>query len=356
MQKTSRIDVGRPQTAVPYGLDKWALLQALTDASEHFGLTHRALTVLKALLTFHPDRHIEAGVIVFPSNRTLCDRLNGMPDSTLRRHLKRLVDCGIVRRHASPNGKRYARRVAGGVEIAFGFDLTPMVERASEAAEASRAARELAEQKHVLRDRLNGLRHRLIELGETFAEACDHLRLALRRKLSLPELQQLERDVENLLKTVSESQEMSAPDVQNERHIDNKNKLAFDSETAATPTPVKKTNPNVPLSEFVQACHETRSLFAEPIQQEADLVGIASRLAPMLGIDGPVWDEAKRHMGALVATLSVLCIHERLAHIQSPGAYLRRLAQNARCGNFDIMPMVNSVLSAGKSRNCQLTI
>ncbi|WP_368040322.1 helix-turn-helix domain-containing protein [Ruegeria atlantica] len=70
------------------------MLSALTTASADFDISHRTLTVLKALLTFLPDRDIptEPGMaVVFPANRTLSERLNGMPESTLRRHLARLV-------------------------------------------------------------------------------------------------------------------------------------------------------------------------------------------------------------------------------------------------------------------------
>ncbi len=54
----------------------------------------------------------------------------GMPASTLRRHLAVLVDAGLIVRRDSPNGKRYARKNrAGAIELAFGFDLSPLVVR-----------------------------------------------------------------------------------------------------------------------------------------------------------------------------------------------------------------------------------
>ena len=62
---------------------------------------------------------------MFPSNRKLMERLNGMPESTLRRHLASLAEIGIVTRKNSPNRKRYARRAGEGALMAFGFDLSP---------------------------------------------------------------------------------------------------------------------------------------------------------------------------------------------------------------------------------------
>ena len=56
-----------------------------------------------------------------------------MAPATLRRHLAALVDGGLIIRRDSPNGKRYARKGRGGdIELAFGFDLSPLVARADE--------------------------------------------------------------------------------------------------------------------------------------------------------------------------------------------------------------------------------
>src|SRR5271165_2444565 len=56
-----------------------------------------------------------------------------MAPATLRRHLAALVDCGLIIRRDSPNGKRFARKGQGGtIEMAFGFDLGPLVARADE--------------------------------------------------------------------------------------------------------------------------------------------------------------------------------------------------------------------------------
>ena len=84
-----------------------------------------------------------------------------------------------------------------------------------------------------------------------------------------------------------------------------------------------------------------------------DLVRVGDRIAPMLGIDPPVLNEAKRDMGAESAAVTVLCLLEKAATIRSPGAYLRRLTQMARNGAFSLGPMVSALANR---RNCQLTI
>ena len=114
---------------------KWRVWRNLAEAKERLGLSDRPLAVLNALLSFHQETAMTAGsdLVVFPSNRELSIRAHGMPASTLRRHLAALVEAGLVIRRDSPNGKRYARKGEGGrIELAFGFDLTPIVARAAE--------------------------------------------------------------------------------------------------------------------------------------------------------------------------------------------------------------------------------
>src|SRR4249919_3201276 len=106
--------------------DKWKLFRAVCEAKTLIGATDRALAVLNALLSFHrePELRGSENLVVFPSNEQLALRAHGMAPATLRRHLAVLVDCGLIARRDSPNGKRYARKGQGGViETAFGFDL-----------------------------------------------------------------------------------------------------------------------------------------------------------------------------------------------------------------------------------------
>ena len=113
---------------------KWHVFRAICTAKTRIGVSERALAVLDALLSFHPETTLSGeGLIVFPSNQQLALRAHGMPPATLRRHLAALVDCGLIIRRDSPNGKRFARKGRGGtIEMAFGFDLSPLVARAEE--------------------------------------------------------------------------------------------------------------------------------------------------------------------------------------------------------------------------------
>ena len=95
--------------------NKWLVFQDLCAAKLRLGLPDRSLTVLEALLTFHPETVLTGDdLIVFPSNDRLALRAKGMAHTTMRRYLALLVDAGIIIRRDSPNGKRFARKTAGG--------------------------------------------------------------------------------------------------------------------------------------------------------------------------------------------------------------------------------------------------
>ncbi len=113
---------------------KWNLFRAICLGGRQLGVSERALSVLDALLSFHPETVLMGeNLIVFPSNEQLSLRAKGMPYATLRRHLAALVDARLIVRRDSPNGKRFARKGRDGeIETAFGFDLGPLVARAEE--------------------------------------------------------------------------------------------------------------------------------------------------------------------------------------------------------------------------------
>ena len=113
---------------------KWQVLDDIRKAKEALGLSDRLVAVLNALLSFHQETTLTGGepIVVFPSNKSLAQRANGMAETSLRRYLAGLVYLGLILRRDSPNGKRYARRGEGGeIEEAFGFDLSPLVARAA---------------------------------------------------------------------------------------------------------------------------------------------------------------------------------------------------------------------------------
>ncbi len=70
--------------------------------------------------------------IVWASNHFLMEQ-TGFSLATLRRHVRRLCEVGVISMKDSPNGKRWGRRDADGVIVeAYGFDLAPMAARTEE--------------------------------------------------------------------------------------------------------------------------------------------------------------------------------------------------------------------------------
>ena len=141
-----------PDTAV----HKWAVFRDICAARPRLHVSERALAVLDALLSFHPETALTGDdLVVFPSNQQLSLRAHGMAPATLRRHLAVLVEAGLITRRDSPNGKRYARKDArGGIEVAYGFDLSPLVVRAPQFAAWADDIRAEARAAKQLRERI----------------------------------------------------------------------------------------------------------------------------------------------------------------------------------------------------------
>jgi len=357
MGKAFRTLVGRPvddRAANPSGPDKWQLLDRLTQAAETYELSHRTLTVLQALLTFLPTRHIPSGpaAIVFASNQRLSERLHGMPESTLRRHLAQLLRAGIVSRHDSPNRKRFAHSRGGEITAAFGFDLSPMVHHADAISLAAVEAQARQEELLALRDEILMLRAMLMQETGHDDQLAEVAKL-LRRKAEKTELQDMAATLKDLLKTgleeASKTEEVSTAYAQNERHIQDSDIIYSDSEEQGTCTPERsqpvesseaEKDQGVSLGQVLSTCKEHQSFFPEPLRNWSDVESLSDKIAPMLGIDQPVMIDAKRIMGREAAAITVLCMLEKANAIRSPGAYLRRLTQMARDGAFSLKPMV----------------
>ena len=269
MKHATQTAFGRPVEAVqtdPSDLmvDKWDALKALTEAAATFDVTHRTLSVLKALMTFLPQRLITPhprGAIVFPSNKTLSDRLNGMPDSTLRRHLAKLVEVGIVSRHDSANRKRFARRNGQGGHIAFGFDLSPLAMQITQLKQAAERASRANEALMALRAEVAQLRQLVLDtpLGE-------EARQLLRRKPETKALTDIIARLEDAL-----TAQMSGDDAQNERHIEyeyinySDSEATFPNDTSAKKQPLKRRNPQrLRLSRFWRFAKSFRVTIQSP--------------------------------------------------------------------------------------------
>ena len=327
-----RLNASPALPAVP----KWPLLDALRQARESFGIGSRDLAVLHALLSFVPGAELkdDAGLVVYASNAALAERAHGMADSTLRRHLATLVRAGLIARHDSPNGKRYACREGGRVVEAYGLDLKPLLARAAEitsraeAVEAEEAALKRMRRRLVLALRDAWAFSDLAD-GAWAPELLTQSRV-LRRKMTRDGLEMALARVTDILATLRPTAEVSGTDGQNERQLTETKKESLDSEAVQY----------VSIAEVLEKCPDVTDYAVEPIRRWDQLCDLTARLAPMLGIGPQLWARASDTLGRQGAGVALSVILQRLKTIRRPQAYLSALVSRHRTGKFDPVQML----------------
>lgn len=359
-------------------VDRWKALRALTEARDHYQISHRTIAVLEALLSFYPDKMLDPSnqLIVFPSNYELSMRLRGMSAPTIRRHLASLISLGFLMRKDSPNGKRFVRRDSDGeIAMAFGFDLAPFVFKSEEIENQAHFAREFARKKQELRftitihlrDISKTVQAALVEQRdggwETLLARLQSLSGRVERNgtienLSIREqaLAELRADAESLYISTLSEQEMSANDIKNERHIQNSHIDSLDYKTQRekpvyeTPQTIissVKTNSHTTepqkLAQTLRSCPQIQSYAAHGIHNWSDLINTAGHIRSMLGISSSAWKNACEIMGEATAAVTIAVILERSETIHSAGGYLRKLTQRAQMGQYSIKPVLKAL-------------
>jgi replication initiation protein RepC len=366
---------------------KWQIFRAICTARPRLGVSERALAVLNALLSFHPETTLTGDdeLIVFPSNEQLCLRTHGMPVSTLRRQIAVLVDAGLIIRRDSPNGKRYARRSRGGdIKRAFGFDLAPLVVRAEE---FERLAEEIEAEARAIRlakERITLCRRDIAKMVATGIEEGVPTQRAgqgpaswqevhavfrglvegISRTARLEELEaaaealsSLADDILNLLEVQIKTTTMSANESQNERHKQNSNPdPLIDFEPSLREGRAARAEPNLPptlppektypLGMVLSACPDIVDYAKGGIGNWRDFLATAAVVRPMLGISPSAWEEAQTVMGDTQAAIVLACLLQRSSAIQSAGGYLRELTRKAGAGGFSLGPVLMAQINA----------
>jgi replication initiation protein RepC len=323
-----------------------------------------------------------------------------MAPATLRRHLALLVDAGLIVRRDSPNGKRYARKDgAGEVEIAFGFDLSPLVARADEFEALAEAVRAEERALKRIRERITICRRdiaKMIVTGleegvptrragqgpadwtavhEMFRSIVGRIpRTATRGELEpvADDLALLSAEVLNLLETHVNSTKISANESQTERHIQNSNPnypielepglregrgadfghleqdfgaphKSPDKNQAQSPK-LEATSKAYPLGMVLEACPDIIDYAKDGVHSWRDLIATASLARAALGISADAWREAQESMGAGDAAVMIAAILQKGEAIGSPGGYLRALSAKARAKEFSIGPVLMALL------------
>ncbi len=162
-------EAAAPGSNAPAAVNKWQLFRTLTEIRGKLGLSDRSLALLNALLTFHPETALTlprpedegegvygpCGLVVFPSNR----QLSLAPTAWPRRRCATIwqrsslpgSSPGATAPMASATPAGRARRPIGPAD-AFGFDLTPLVARATEFEAMAEAGRRERRRLQLLRN------------------------------------------------------------------------------------------------------------------------------------------------------------------------------------------------------------
>ena len=394
---TQQIAKSRPPEKAVH---KWNVFRAICTAKPRIGVSERALSVLNALLSFYPETVLTGeDLIVFPSNRQLALRAHGMAPATLRRHLACLVDAGLIVRRDSPNGKRYARKDrAGEIELAFGFDLAPLVVRAEEfeawAEEIRLEQRALA----FVRERITICRRDIVKMIATgmeegvstrqagqgashgpadwvemhalFRSIVERIPRTATRQALEPigdELSMLADEILSLLENHVKQSNLSANESHSERHKQNSNPDSLpdfepdlqegrgaapepnlETSGAPEPKPGSKTEGAFPLRMVLDACPDVIDYAKGGISNWRDFLATANVVRPLIGVSPSAWEEAQTAMGEVYAAIVLACILQKGPTINSAGGYIRELTRKSQAGEFSIGPMLMALISSRK--------
>lgn len=355
----------RGPASIPH-INKWELFRELCVARAAFNISDRDLTVLNALLSFHHETNLSdnESLIVFPSNKALSERAHGMAESTLRRHLAALVAAGLIMRHDSPNGKRYAaRRADGSIARAFGFDLRPLLVNAEKITHCAAETRAANERLRRLREEVVLMKRDILKLvaygretspNEDWAEIETHIldvHRQMRRKMGLETLNSLRKTLARISSRVTrlleKSEKMSGNAANIERHYSNSNTETHDFELTLKKGREERGEPALPLALVLKACPDILPYSPDKPRHWHELVALAGFVRGMMGISSDAWAEAQRVMGPEIAAITLAGILQRIGEIKSPGGYLRALTRKAESGGFSPGPMIMALLRPG---------
>jgi replication initiation protein RepC len=349
-----------------------SVLRDVVTARSALGLAPNALNVLEALLSFLPGDVMSAGadVVVHAGNDKLQRRLKGLDLRSIRRHIASLIEAGLVMRRDSPNGKRYVKRGPDGERAeVYGFDLSPLVARASYI--AAIAAEIEAEQRRaaMLREQVQTTRR---FIRQALALAMEHELPgdwdAVRSAYSvhvpnvprgegassleqrLADLKAIARRVDNLLPTCGFPVEESTNAGQvaplhlksNTESISCSEPAAETAGAARSTVTREEAKPTVQLGLVLKVCPDIADYAGDPIRSWRDLSATANVVRSSLGISPSAWEEARREMGETEALTTLAAILQRSSEIRSAGGYLRALTQKAKAGSYSSANLIMS--------------
>ncbi len=332
---------------------KTEAILALKKVAAAIGLKAQSLLLLDTLTAFSKRQDWEQGhrPIVWPSNALLEDQ-TGYARATLKRHLRKLSDMGLIAFNDSSNGKRWGhRRADGHIAQAFGIDLSPIAARMEEFTalyqqiiEHRAAVKSLKREITVLRRTLTA---HLEQVGTDENDPIFQLaKKPMAPKPTVEALQNRKIELEQaLFATPKNAPEPNPMGTKNEPHIQH----------TKTTSQTVKTKRKPDLDRLIQGCPNfadaANTLSEGPTtwrkyQQTADHLHAHAGITPVL------WKQAKAEIGPEDATTALALIYERLGknEIHSPAGYLRGMLRKAQSGDLHLMKSLIGLSNLQKGR------
>jgi len=379
-----------------------AVMAAMRVAAA-LGLSAGAQTLLNALFAASsPLDWTEDGgsspPIVWPSNERLCQQI-GATLPTVKRYVRSLVEAGLIVPRDSPNGKRWGRRDdEGRISVGYGFDLSPIAVRHQEL--LALAARLEAQRGRIAELRREAtIRRRRIDMALEAArehgldveweQYADNLRLTLARyprgsdpsdlKSELRRLDGLTIElgildglVEDAYREAtqpsSDARDSTPKESVSEPHLLTTKQFepsdicrsasgalkATEKKDGASGSAKQRAGRVAPSVDGISielvaaACPEILSYVSGPIATWRDLLDLAAKVRPWIGISEDAWDKARSALGdeTAAAALAVTFEKHAAAKVTSPGGYLRGIVDASERGELRLARTLYGLASA----------
>lgn len=344
-----------PQIHEPHTADKQDLYEAARIAARVLDLPSSCRFVLEHLVGAYGGKLIRGRMIVWPSNSFLESR-TGISERTIRFALARLIELGVIAAKDSANGKRFARMNRHGeITDAFGFDLSPILNRLSEWTDMFVAIKDRERERKVAFDTITihrrATQEALRALSEWYPEE-DTTELTTRvlkllketpRRASKGSTEGYVEAWENI-REEAETKFHTASGGNNCRHKDN-NKYALKNScnNAYENAETESTEPQpADLRDLQRACPDAMEFMGD-IRSDGQLVAAAGRLRGSYGISPSAWDEALKDIGPLPAAATFIMVLQMqinpapgVEHIRNLGGYYRAMVRLLREGRINL--------------------
>jgi replication initiation protein RepC len=259
-------------------------------------------------------------LVCYASNASICHRAGGIDESTLRRHIRRLVARGLIARRDSATGKRFPLKRSGKVCDAFGIDLSPAFHSAGQLETVVEEAARRDDERRALRSQTLALRAKVLntlcDLTDAARDFLSELTNLLRRKSTT--LMQIQEAHDTLMEMLSEvdgqkpaarptsaalpavqahassspalrcnsnhntlsTEETPANDVQNTRQVEPKNS----NKKNITPSSVKAQSPTLTYADLLNANPSAAEFMPREVKSLRCIVEAVSILGLSLGL------------------------------------------------------------------------